>query len=46
VPTTLSGITFFRYNQNQKIGKPNNLKVLGAIKPKGLKREYIYESKH
>jgi hypothetical protein len=26
------------YAQNRKIGKPNNLKVLGAIKPKGLSR--------
>jgi hypothetical protein len=24
------------YAQNRKIGKQNNLKVLGAIKPKGL----------
>jgi hypothetical protein len=33
----MSGITFIRYAQNRKIGKPNNL-VLGAIKPKGLNR--------
>jgi hypothetical protein len=33
-------ITFIRYAQNQKIGKPNNLKVLegGASKPMGLIR--------
>jgi hypothetical protein len=31
-----SGITIIRYAQNLKIGKPTNLKVLGAIKPKGL----------
>jgi hypothetical protein len=24
--------------ENRKIGKPNNLKVLGAIKPQGLNR--------
>jgi hypothetical protein len=28
---------FIRYAQNQKIGKPNNLKVLEAGKPKRLK---------
>jgi hypothetical protein len=27
----------YRYAQNQKIGKPNNLKVLEAGKPKRLK---------
>jgi hypothetical protein len=27
-------ITIIRYAQNGKIGKPNNLKCLGAIKPK------------
>jgi hypothetical protein len=27
-------ITFIRYAQNRKIGKPNNVKVFGAIKPK------------
>jgi len=27
-----------RYTQNQKIGKPNNFKVFGAIKPKDLNR--------
>jgi hypothetical protein len=26
------------YAHNQKIGKPNNLKVIGASKPKGLNR--------
>jgi hypothetical protein len=26
---------FIRYTQNRKIGQQNNLKVLGAIKPKG-----------
>jgi hypothetical protein len=31
-------ITYIRYAQNQKIGKPNNFKVLGVIKPKGLNR--------
>jgi hypothetical protein len=34
----VSGITFFMYAHNQKIGKPNNLKVFGASKPKGLNR--------
>jgi hypothetical protein len=34
----VSGITFIRYTQNLKIGKPNNLKVLGAIQSKGLNR--------
>jgi hypothetical protein len=34
----VSGITFNRYAQSQKIGKPNNLikNVLGARKPKCL----------
>jgi hypothetical protein len=32
----VSGITFTRYVQNRKIGKSNNLKVLGATKPKGF----------
>jgi hypothetical protein len=32
----ISGITFIRYSQNQKIGQANNLKSLEAIKPKGL----------
>jgi hypothetical protein len=34
----VSGITFIKYAQSRKIGKPNNLKVLGALKPKGLNR--------
>ena len=34
----VSGITFIRYAQNRKVGKPNNLKVLRASKPKGLNR--------
>jgi len=33
-----SGITIIRYAQYLKIGKPTNLKVLGAIKPKVLNR--------
>jgi hypothetical protein len=31
-------ITFIRYDQNQKIGKSNNVQVFGAIKPKSLNR--------
>jgi len=38
VHTSVPGITFISYDQNQKIGKPNNVKVFGAIKPKGLNR--------
>ena len=34
----LEYITFIRYTQDQKIGKPNNLKVFGANKPTGLNR--------
>jgi hypothetical protein len=34
----VSRITFIRYAQNRKIGKPNNFKVLGTIKPKALHR--------
>jgi hypothetical protein len=34
----VSGITFIRYTQNLKIGKPNEFKCFGAIKPKGLDR--------
>jgi hypothetical protein len=34
----VSGITFIRYAQNRKVGKPNNLKVLRASKPKSLNR--------
>jgi hypothetical protein len=33
-----SGFIAPRIPQNQKIGKPNNLKSLGAIKPKDLNR--------
>jgi len=29
-------MTFIRYAKNQKIGKTNDFKVLGEIKPKGL----------
>ena len=32
-------ITFIRYAQNQKIGKPNNLKVLVNNKVKGPKHD-------
>jgi hypothetical protein len=28
-------MTFIRYAKNQKIGKTNDFKVLGEIKPKG-----------
>jgi hypothetical protein len=35
---SVSGITFIRYAQSQAIGRSNNLKVLGARKPKGLYR--------
>ena len=34
--------TFTRYAQNQKIGKPNNIKVLGACKPKCQNR-YMFD---
>jgi len=34
----VSGITFFRYAQSQRIGKPNNFKMLGARKPQGLNK--------
>jgi len=34
----VSGITFIRYAQNPKSGKPSNIKYLGAIKPKGLNK--------
>jgi hypothetical protein len=33
------GITSIRYAQNQKIGKPNNLKVFGSIKTKEPKQD-------
>ena len=36
--TRVSGITVIRYAKSRKIGKPNNLKSLGPIKPKGLNR--------
>ena len=29
---TVSGLTFIRYVQNQKIGKPNNLKIFESKK--------------
>ena len=32
----VSGITFFRYTQNRKVGKPNNFKSLRVSKPKVL----------
>jgi hypothetical protein len=38
VDIKLSGISFIRYAKNRKIGKPNNLKVLGEIKPKDINR--------
>ena len=34
----VSEITFISYAQHLKIGKPNNLKFLSTIKPKGLNR--------
>jgi hypothetical protein len=34
----INRVSFIRYAQNRKIGKPNNLKLLGAIKPKCLNR--------
>ena len=36
---TVSGITFIRYTQTQKIGKPNNLKVLESKRTKGPKED-------
>ena len=38
-----SGRTFSRYDQNQTIGKPNNLKVCGRRKPRG-RSESVYLS--
>jgi hypothetical protein len=38
ISNLVPGITFIRYAQNRKIGKPNNLKFLGTIKPKGQNR--------
>jgi hypothetical protein len=35
----VSGITFIRYAQNHKIGKPNNFKVFGSNKTKGHKQD-------
>jgi hypothetical protein len=32
-------MTSIRYAQNQKIGKPNNLKVFGSIKTKEPKQD-------
>jgi hypothetical protein len=34
----VSGITFVRYVQSQRIGNPNNLNVVGARKSHGLNR--------
>jgi hypothetical protein len=34
----VSEITFIKYVQYQNIGKPNNLKVFGSNKPKGINR--------
>ena len=38
----LSGTTVIRYAQNQKIGKPNNLKLFGSKKPKWHKEDSQY----
>ena len=35
-----SGITFIRYAQNRKVGKPNNLKRFASNKTKGLKQDH------
>jgi len=35
----VSAITFIRYAQCQKIGKPNNFKVFGTLKTKGTKQD-------
>jgi hypothetical protein len=35
----VSGITFIRYAQNRKIGKPNNLKFLGGNETKVPKQD-------
>ena len=35
----VSGITFFRYAQSRKIGKPTNLKLLGCKQTKGPKHD-------
>jgi hypothetical protein len=39
VHSHLSGKTFFRYDQNRKICKSKNLKVMGAIQFKGYKQD-------
>jgi hypothetical protein len=41
IPCTQSvyGITYIMYFQNEKNGKPNNLKVLGANQPKWNKQD-------
>jgi hypothetical protein len=35
----LSGITFIRYAQNQKIGKPNSFKIFSSKKIKGPQQD-------
>jgi hypothetical protein len=35
----VSGVTFIRYAQDHKIGKPNNFKVFGSNKTKGHKQD-------
>ena len=41
IPCTesVSGIAYIMYVQNEKNGKPNNLKVLGANQPKWNKQD-------
>jgi hypothetical protein len=38
----VSGITFIRYAQDHKIGKPNNFKVFVSNKTKGHKIKLFY----
>ena len=42
----ISGITFIRYAQNRKIGKPNNLKVVGSKKTKANKQDSQFGYDH
>jgi len=35
----VSGITFIRYHQDRKIGKPNNLKVFESNETKGTNKK-------
>ena len=43
---TVSWIIFIRYTQNQKLGKGDNLKLFGAIKPNSLNRIATFGQGH